>query len=156
MPKILKKAESKQASSAEREELLLEHVQKIEHDKRLIMYTGVSFFMVLFVGLWFVSFTGAVKAGIPESKTGESLSEVLAKLKENLDKAKDETSQIKDRAAQVVQAIGTSTATTSQVLDIDDMNIEISEKSLDESKEGLKNNESLATSTDEQKLPISQ
>lgn len=153
MPRRLKKTELNQANKEERAELLLEHAQKIEHDKRLIMYTGVSFFMILFAGFWFVSFTGAVKNSIPEDKTGESLNEVLAKLKTNLDKAKDEVGQIKNQA---VQIISTSTATTSQALSIDNMNVEISSDSIEELKKNLKDNEILVASTSNQKLPVNQ
>lgn len=154
MPRRLKKNEHKQEDDQERESLLREHNDKIEREKHLIMYLGVGFFMVMFVGLWFVSFTGAVKNSMPEDKTGESISEVLTKLKVNLDKTKNEIDQARNNLAQTNQVTSTSMATTSKELDIDNLNIEISKDSINSLKTNLEKQAESATVTPESQLPI--
>ncbi|MEI8360999.1 MAG: hypothetical protein WCG01_02640 [bacterium] len=99
---------------------------KIEHEKRLILYTGVSFFMILFISMWFFSFRQEVQTSVPELKAQDTVDGMLSKLKQSLFDTQDSINQVKK---QVTNLTGTTTevvsSTTSRELDIDALNIEI-------------------------------
>lgn len=80
-----------------KDNIVFNQEEKIEHDKKLMMWAGVSFFMILFIILWFANMKNVfkqVEQGRDNSKQFEwdkitdEFSQTIDQIKESLDELK--------------------------------------------------------------------
>jgi hypothetical protein len=104
-----------------------ELLARLEREKKFIMYAGISFFMVLFASLWFVSFSGTVSGHMPVGHDGASLEQMLGKLSAELERARSDIDKARPEAA-------SSTAVKQVDASMDSLNIGIADADLEKLK----------------------
>lgn len=83
--------------------------EKIEKDKKLIMYSGVAFFMMLFIAFWFLNIKSIFNSR-QNGDSGAQLKEISGQFRDSIKDLKENIKEIKSEISSTTKVVGGSDA----------------------------------------------
>lgn len=78
----------------------LENLERVERSKRLVMWSGVTFFMLVIIVVWALNIKSVFQA-VPSTGDGTDWQEISSNVSKSLEEAKKSMEEIKEQAKEI-------------------------------------------------------